>query len=51
MDTYERLVMSDLKQNAVISAAFAYNAAMRNVKIPGKPALKPRPATNQVRGN
>ena len=34
MDTYERLVMSDLKQNAVITAAFAYNAAMRNVKNP-----------------
>jgi len=42
MDTYERLVMADLKHNAVITASFAYNAAMRDAKLPGKPALKPR---------
>jgi carboxypeptidase Q len=40
MDTYERLVMADLKQNAVITASFVYNAAMRNAKIPGKPVVK-----------
>lgn len=40
MDTYERLVMADLKQNAVITASFAYNAAMRDGKLPGKPVLK-----------
>ena len=40
MDTYERLVMADLKQNAVITASFVYNAAMRNAKLPGKPAMK-----------
>ena len=40
MDTYERLVMPDLKQNAVITASFVYNAAMRNVKLPGKPEVK-----------
>jgi len=40
MDTYERLVMADLKQNAVITASFAYNAAMRDAKLPGKPALR-----------
>ncbi len=45
MDTYERLEMADLKQNAVITAAFAYNAAMRSSKLPGKPAMKPRPVT------
>lgn len=39
MDTYERLVMDDLRQNAIITASFAYNAAMRNSKLPGKPAL------------
>ena len=39
MDTYERLVMADLKQNAVITASFVYNAAMRNTKIPAKPAM------------
>lgn len=42
MDTYERLVMSDLKQNAVITASFVYNAAMRNAKLPAKPVMKPR---------
>jgi len=40
MDTYERLVMADLKQNAIITASFAYNAAMRDAKLPGKPVLK-----------
>ncbi len=44
MDTYDRLVMSDLKQNAVITASFVYNAAMRDQKLPGKPALKSTPA-------
>lgn len=48
MDTYERLVMADLKQNAVITASFVYNAAMRNAKLPGKPAMKPNP--NAVQG-
>jgi len=47
MDTYERLVMADLKQNAVITASFVYNAAMRNVKLPNKPAMKPRANTDQ----
>jgi hypothetical protein len=40
MDTYDRLVMADLRQNAVITAAFVYNAAMRDQKLPGKPAMK-----------
>ncbi len=40
MDTYERLVIADLQHNAVITAAFAYNAAMRNEKIPRKPVVK-----------
>jgi len=39
MDTYERLLMSDLRQNAVITAAFAWFAAQRDVKLVGKPAL------------
>jgi carboxypeptidase Q len=39
MDTYERLTMADLKQNAVITASFAYNAAMRDAKLPGKPVI------------
>ncbi|MCX6236317.1 MAG: M20/M25/M40 family metallo-hydrolase [Bacteroidia bacterium] len=47
MDTYERLSMADLKQNAVITASFVYNAAMRNAKLPQKPAMKPRPETDR----
>jgi hypothetical protein len=49
MDTYERLIMDDLKQNAVITASFVYNAAMRPVKIPGKPVMKVRPETERRR--
>jgi carboxypeptidase Q len=40
MDTYDRLVMADLKQNAVITASFVYNAAMRDSKLPAKPPVK-----------
>jgi carboxypeptidase Q len=40
MDTYERLVMEDLRHNAIITAAFAYTAAMRDAKLPGKPEVK-----------
>ncbi len=40
MDTYERLVMADLKHNAIITASFAYNAAMRDAKLPRKPATR-----------
>lgn len=43
MDTYERLVMADLKQNAIITASFVYNAAMRDLKLPAKPEMKPFP--------
>ncbi len=40
MDTYERLVMSDLRQNAIVTAAFAWFAAQRDTKLPGKPVMK-----------
>jgi carboxypeptidase Q len=40
MDTYERLIMSDLRQNAIITASFVWFAAQRDVKLPGKPAMK-----------
>ena len=40
MDTYERFLMPDLRQNAIITAAFAYFAAQRDTKLPGKPAMK-----------
>ena len=49
MDTYERLVMADLRINAIITASFAYNAAMRNEKLPGKPPIKPNPDATQGR--
>jgi len=49
MDTYERLVMADLRQNAIITASFVYNAAMRNVKLPGKPVMKAAAATQPQR--
>ena len=42
MDTYERLVESDLKQMSVIVASFVYNTAMRDQKLPRKPLPKPR---------
>ena len=50
MDTYERLVMDDLKQNAIITASFVYNAAMRNSKLPYKPVMKTRQNADQRPG-
>jgi len=38
MDLYERLMPHDLMQNAVIVAAFVYDAANRDEKLPRKPA-------------
>lgn len=50
MDTWERLSMADLRHNAIITAAFAYNAAMRPAKLPGKPEVKrAEPATPALR--
>lgn len=43
MDTYERLLMSDLKHNAIVTAALVYQAAMRDEKLPRKPYVKPDP--------
>jgi len=37
MDVYERLQADDMKQASVIMAAFLYNAAMRDEKLPRKP--------------
>jgi carboxypeptidase Q len=48
MDTFDRLVMADLKQNAVITASFVYNAAMRESKLPAKPVMKPRPERERM---
>jgi carboxypeptidase Q len=41
MDVYDHLSINDLKQAAVIVAAFVYNAAMRDEMIPRKPLPKP----------
>ncbi|MEW6210279.1 MAG: M20/M25/M40 family metallo-hydrolase [Acidobacteriota bacterium] len=37
MDVYDRIQEDDMKQAAVIMAAFVYNTAMRNEKLPRKP--------------
>jgi Zn-dependent M28 family amino/carboxypeptidase len=37
MDVYDRIQEDDMKQAAVIMAAFVYNAAMRTEKLPRKP--------------
>jgi carboxypeptidase Q len=42
MDVYERLQEPDLKQNAVIVAAFVYHAANREERLPRKPLPKPQ---------
>ncbi len=39
MDTWERLDLRDLKINAVITASFAYNAAMMDGLFPRKPEM------------
>lgn len=44
MDVYDRIQADDMKQAAVIMAAFVYNAAMREEKLPRKPL----PATAQA---
>ncbi len=36
MDTYDHLIADDLKQSAVVVAAFAYDAAMRDAMLPRK---------------
>jgi carboxypeptidase Q len=44
MDVYDHLSFDDLKQAATIVAAFVYDAAQRDEKIPRKELPKPRPA-------
>ncbi|WP_031530791.1 M20/M25/M40 family metallo-hydrolase [Dyadobacter crusticola] len=48
-DTYERLVMDDLKQMAVVVAAFVYNTAQMDQKLPRKPMPAPRPQPGSKR--
>lgn len=42
MDVYDHLVADDLKQIATIVAAFTYNTAQRDAKLPRKAMPKPR---------
>jgi carboxypeptidase Q len=44
LDVYERAIPDDLMQNAVIVAAFAYQAANREALMPRKPLPKAQPA-------
>ena len=44
MDVYDHLIEDDLKQIATIVAAFVYDAAQRDTKLPRKELPKPRPA-------
>nr|WP_255712084.1 hypothetical protein [Dyadobacter sp. CY351] len=45
VDTYERLVMDDLKQMAVVVASFVYNTAQLDQKIPRKELPKAKTAS------
>lgn len=47
MDTYDHLVPEDLKQAATIVAAFVYNTAQRDERLPRKELPKPR-ETNRM---
>jgi hypothetical protein len=42
MDLYERFQDADMKQNAVIVAAFVYHAANRDDRLPRKPLPRPQ---------
>ena len=41
MDTYDRVQKDDMIQQATVIAVFAYNAAMRDAKLPRKPVPTP----------
>src|SRR5437016_9571079 len=46
-DVFDRIQADDMKQAATIMAAFVYNTAMRDEKLPRKPAPGARTASNQ----
>jgi len=46
-DVFDRIQADDMKQAATIMAAFVYNTAMRDEKLPRKPAPGARTAGNQ----
>jgi hypothetical protein len=43
-DVFDRIQADDMKQAAVIMAAFVYNTAMMDEKLPRKPAAPPAAA-------
>jgi hypothetical protein len=43
MDVFDRIQADDMKQSSTIIAAFLYNAAMRDEKIPRKPSATAKP--------
>ena len=43
MDVFDRVQRDDMVQQATVIAVFAYNAAMRDEKLPRKPLPKPAP--------
>ncbi len=43
MDVYDRVQRDDMVQQATVLAVFAYNAAVRDEKLPRKPLPKPTP--------
>jgi len=47
MDSYDHLIAADLKQAATIIAAFVYNTANRDEKLPRKELPKARPAVQR----
>jgi carboxypeptidase Q len=49
MDSYDRVSSNDLMQASVIMAAFVYNTAMRDEKLPRKPLPKVNPAPDSYR--
>ena len=49
MDSYERVQEEDMRKNAVIVAAFVYNTANREERLPRKPL--PAPAGGRGRGS
>lgn len=49
MDVYDRVPKDDLVQQAVVAAVFAYDAAMRDDKLPRKPLPAPAPSSTSAR--
>ncbi len=52
MDLFDRLQADDLKQASIIMAAFVYNTAVRDEKLPRKPAPeRPEPRPSEAAGH